>query len=94
MVVRLLEPGNVVLRYAMLIVRILRLGACVFSVSNSIRVEGRPWGRRASCLITADRLVWLARRTCDRVDVTSPSRASGGCNKPADSPFIYDISAA
>jgi len=83
-VVGLLEPGHVILRYALRILRVLRLGACVMHSRVAIRVEGGPRSGGGvarcgvPCLRRADGLAGLAFRAGYGVDVGGQGHAGGG----------------
>jgi hypothetical protein len=80
----LLEAGNVVLRDALRILGVLRLGAGVAGVRNAVRVEGRTRGsagvarRDAPCLSGTNGLIGLTLRPCYRMDIGGQSQAGGG----------------
>jgi hypothetical protein len=80
----LLEAGNVVLRDALRILGVLRLGAGVAGVRNAVRVEGRTRGsagvarRDAPCLSSTNGLIGLTLRPRYRMDIGGQSQAGGG----------------
>src|SRR5207249_8717077 len=79
----LLEAGHVVLRHALRIPGVLRLGARVTGVRIAVRVEGRTGGsagvawRDAPRLSGANGLIGLTLHPCYRVDIGGQSQAGG-----------------
>jgi len=82
--VGLLEAGYVVLRYALLVLGVLRLGACVVGARITVRVEGRAWRARgvarrdAPRLRGANGLIGLALCSGGEVDIVGQGQASRG----------------
>src|SRR5215475_4729430 len=80
----LLEAGHVVLRHALRILGVLRLGARVAGVRIAVRVEGRTGcsagvaRRDTPRLSGANGLIGLTLHPCYRVDIGGPSQAGGG----------------
>jgi hypothetical protein len=92
----LLEAGHVVLRHALRILGVLRLGAGVPGVRITVRVEGRTGGsagvarRDAPRLSGANGLIGLTLHLSYRVDIGGQSQTGGGYDQGNAKHHRYD----